>query len=506
MGIRTGKQYLSALRDDRVVYMDGERVTDVTSDPRFAAAAGTVAELLDIQHRPELLDTMTFKSPTSGERVGMSFLEPRTQEDLARRRKCLKTWADATYGMFGRSPDFMNVMLTGIATAHEMFDRDNRAYGDNVRKYYDLCRENDLVMTHVLVNPQVDRSKPVDKQDKDLAAKVVKEDDKGIYITGARMVSTLAAFSDEIMVMPSSYIQTGPDALDYAFGCALPVATPGMTYISRPAVLPYKAGSFLDYPLSYRLDESDAVVIFENVFVPWERVFMYRDPAMCNQLYMRTQAGGHTSTQSAVRALAKAEFMLALGLSLAKSTNITEHLHVQGMLAEMMLFVENIKALIVASEAQAKTSPWGTLVPEGMPLWVNRMNFPKMFIRCCEIIQLLGAGGLVAVPSNAEFGGDVKHLVEKYYQSANSDAQHRVRLFRLALDASMSTFSGRQQLYERYYTGDPVRLYGTFYNMYKKEPFYQRIDEVLEDMARRADEFDAPLDVAAPRAVSATAA
>lgn len=503
MGIRTGEQYLQGLRDDRVIYMDGQRVADVTADPRLSGAARTVAELMDMQHRPDIKEKMTYASPTTGDAVGMSFLEPRTPQDLVRRREQLKLWADATYGMFGRSPDFMNVMLTGIASARTAFDRDARAYGDNLYKYYEHCRENDIVMTHVLVNPQVDRSRPVDKQEKDLAAKVVKEDDKGIYISGARMVATLAAFSDEIMVMPSSYIQTGAEALDYAFGCALPSNAPGMSYIARPAVLPYKSGSFLDYPLSYRLDESDAVVVFDNVFVPWERVFIYRDPAMCNQLYARTQSGGHTATQSAVRALAKAEFMLGLALSIAKSTAITEHLHVQGMLAEMMLFVENIKALIVASEAQAKVSPWGTLVPEGMPLWVNRMNFPKMFIRCCEIIQLLGAGGLVAVPSNAELHGEARSMVERYLQSSNSDAGHRVRLFRLALDASMSTFSGRQQLYERYYTGDPVRLYGTFYNLYKKEPYYQRIDDVLADLAKRAAEFDAPFEQQASRAAAA---
>ena len=492
MGIRTGDEFLRGLRDGRVFYMDGRKVADVTRDPRLGHAARTVAGLMDMQHRPELKPRMTYASPTTGDAVGLSFLEPRTPEELRRRRESLKIWADATYGMFGRSPDFMNVMVAGVASAAPAFDREQRAFGANLRQYYEWCRENDIVMTHVLVNPQVDRSKPVNLQDKDLAAKIVKEDDRGITISGARMVATLAAFADEIIVMPSSYIHTGADALDYAFGCALPSSAPGMSYIARPSVLPQKSGSFLDYPLSYRLDESDAVVVFDNVFVPWERVFIHRDPAMCNQLYARTQAGGHTATQSAVRALAKAEFMLALAVSIAKSTAITEHLHVQGMLAEMMLFVENIKALIVASETQAKTSQWGTLVPDGMPLWVNRMNFPKMFIRCCEILQLLGAGGLVAVPSNAELKGDAGEMVRKYMQSANSDAEHRVKLFRLALDASMSTFSGRQQLYERYYTGDPVRLYGMFYNLYPKDPLVKRIDDVLADLTRRAEEFEQP--------------
>src|SRR5207248_7351171 len=124
------------------------------------------------QHDEVLKAKLTYPSPTSGERVGLSFIQPKTVEDLVRRRDMVKTWMDATCGMFGRSPDFMNIMLTGFACSADAFGIHDKRYSENVRNYYLYCRENDAAMTHTLVNPQVDRSKPVEKQNKDLAAKI----------------------------------------------------------------------------------------------------------------------------------------------------------------------------------------------------------------------------------------------------------------------------------------------------------------------------------------------
>ena len=490
MGIRTGQAFMESLRDGRRFLIDGEPVKDITRDRRFSGAAHTIAELLDMQHG-EQGAALTYVSATSGDTVGVSHLVPRTPEDLTRRRAGLQTWAESTYGMMGRSPDFMNVMIAAHGAAHSFFEQAHTGCGENIRRYADLCREQDLVMTHVLVNPQVDRSRSVDKQETDLAAKVVKEDDRGIYISGARTVSTLAAFSNEVLVFPSTYLTPSPEAADYAFGCGIPINTPGVTWISRPTLLPQAQSVYADFPLSLRMDETDAVVIFENAFVPWERVFLYRNVEACNQVHAKTFSGPQAATQSAVRALAKTEFMLSLALKIARSTKIDEHQHVQGMLAEIMVFRETLRSVLIASEANAKLSPFGTLVPDANALWVVRMGFPKMFIRMQEIIQLLGASGRVAVPSYAETQGAGAALVERFYQSANSTACERIKLFRLAFDASMSAFAGRQQLYERYYTGDPVRLASMLFNLYDKKPFHDRMDDILADIERRNDTWDA---------------
>src|SRR6185312_5700529 len=248
MPIRTGRDYPDSLRDDREIWIDGERISDVTRDPRFAAAARTMAELYDMQHDPALRARMTYASPETGEPAGLSFLQPRSIDDLVLRREMVKLWADATCGMMGRSPDFMNIMLTGYASASDAFGARDPRFGENVRAYYRYAREHDVCMTHTLVNPQADRSRPVEQQDKDLAARTMKETDAGVVVHGARMVSTLCAYSHDLMVMPSTYIS--PGAEDYAFGFCIPVATPGLRFICRPSVTHQQAASPMDFPLS----------------------------------------------------------------------------------------------------------------------------------------------------------------------------------------------------------------------------------------------------------------
>ena len=487
MPIRTGKEFIEAIRDNRRIFIDGERIADVTRDRRLAGAARSLAELYDMQHDPALAERMTFASPSSGDKVGLSFIEPRSVDDLIRRREMVKIWMDATCGMFGRSPDFLNVMLTGLAAAAPAFGERDKRFADNIRAYHLLARERDLCMTHTLLNPQVDRSRPVEQQEKDLAAKIVRETDAGIVVKGARMVSTLCAYADEILVMPSTFLATNEEAAPYAFGFAIPVATPGLRFVCRPSVAHQNAASRMDFPLSSRLDEGDGLAVFDDVLVPWERVFIHRDPAMCNGLFQRTQAMPQVMHQTSTKNLAKAEFMMALGFAIARSTNIDAHLHVQGMLAELIQQAEFVRACLRASEADAAVSAAsGLMTPAEMPLWAVRMMFPKMFIRACEIIQILGAGGLVAVPSYAELAGPAASDVETYAQAASADAPSRVKLFRLAFDAAVSSFSGRQQLYERYYSGDPVRLAGALYALYDKDAPVARIRKMLDELEAKS--------------------
>jgi 4-hydroxyphenylacetate 3-monooxygenase len=482
MALRTGRQFLASLRDGRRIHIDGERVPDVTTDARFAGAAQSLAELYDMQHDPALADRMSFRSPATGEPVGFSFIVPKTVEDLVRRRAMVKTWMDATCGMLGRSPDFMNVFVTGLAAAAEVF---GPRFADNIRAYHARIREADLCLTHTLVNPQVDRSRPVERQEKDLAARIVKETDSGIVIRGARMVSTLAAYANELLVAPSTHLAVNKEAEPYAFAFAVPIDASGLSFVCRPSVIHQNAASPFDHPLSARFDETDAMAIFEDVAVPWERVFIHRDPAMCNGLYDRTGAMPQIMHQFSTKNLAKAEFMMALGFAIAKATAIDAHLHVQGMLAELIQFAEFTRACLRASEADAAPGANGVMTPAAMPLWTVRMMYPKMFVRMCEIIQTLGAGGLVAVPSYAEFDGPLAAAVHTYFQAATADAPYRVKLFRLAFDAAVSSFSGRQQLYERYYSGDPVRLAGGLYSLYDKEPHIARIAGLLAGLERR---------------------
>ncbi|HUK58779.1 MAG TPA: 4-hydroxyphenylacetate 3-hydroxylase C-terminal domain-containing protein, partial [Stellaceae bacterium] len=273
----------------------------------------------------------------------------------------------------------------------------------------------------------------------------------------------------------------------YALGFTLPVATQGMRFICRPSVMHQSGAPLLDHPLSSRFDESDCMVVFDDVLVPWERVFCYRDVVVHNTVYASTGTRLAIQQQTATRDLAKAEFMMGLAFTVARTTKVDEFLHIQGLLCDLINDVEVLRACLIAAEEQATTMPHGLTVPGGGPLTAIRFLFPQMYRRACEAIQVIGAGGLVMVPSYAEFAGPAAADVETYAQAQGADARARTKLFRLAFDATLSTFSGRQQLYERYFAGDPVRTAQAVYHGYAKEPHVERIWKLLERFESEAE-------------------
>jgi 4-hydroxyphenylacetate 3-monooxygenase oxygenase component len=458
MGLRTAAGFLEALRDGREVWLEGERVEDVTAHPRLRGAALTIAELYDLQHRPDLRDRLSVALDGSGERIGYSHIQPRTIDDLRRRREMIKLWADWNGGMLGRTPDFMNMMLAGYAAAHEHFAQGGAEFGENVRRYQDRLRREDLCLTHTLIHPQRDRSTatPV-ATDEENAARVVRETDAGAVIRGARMLATLAPFADELAVVPSisRFPPDTEEARPFAFAFCIPMATPGLRFIGRKSLTPPGAKA-IDYPLSARLDEMDCVAVFDDVLVPWERFFIYRNPRLVAGI---VDAGpGHALAQSAIKDLAKAEFLLGLAYNLAESINVLQFPNVQNNLREMITVTEMVRAAVLAAECDPVPGPGGTLAPNPRYLGQERFYFLESFPRLLEIVRTLGAGGLMMTPSEADVRGALARDIERYYQAAALPADRRIALFALAHDAACSGFAGRNVLYERFFAGDPWRL------------------------------------------------
>ncbi len=489
--MRRGAEILEGLRDGREIWCDGERIGDVTKDRRFAGGARTLAELYDLQCEPDLAPLMSYASPSTGAPVGLSFIEPKSHADLERRRHMVKRWNDHCLGMFPRSPDFLNITLAAFASGAEGFGQ----FAGNLRGFYEKAREQDLVMTHSLTNPQVDRSRGVAEQAKDLAIKSVRETDAGIVVSGARMLSTLGALADEILIMPAPFfpLPDTEEAKPYALGFIIPAATPGLSQLARPMLYSGGPGSPMDHPLAARFDDSDCMVVFDEVTVPWERVFIHRDVEVFNTIYGPTGAGLHMGHQFIIKDLSKMEFMMGLGFAIAEAIKADAHQHVRGKLAELINFTEFLNACLIACEAQATESAYGTLLPAAGPVLAVRLMFVEHFKRACEIIQIIGAGGLFMLPSFAEFDGARGADVDRYYQAANLDSRSRIKLFRLAYDAALSSFSGRQQLYERFFAADPVRAADRLYEQYDKTPHIQRIHGLLDDLeARISDAPDGP--------------
>jgi 4-hydroxyphenylacetate 3-monooxygenase oxygenase component len=412
MGARTGSEYLAGLRDEREVWLGGERVRDVTAHDGLRRGAASVAALYDLQHRDELAATMTYASPTSGARVGRSFQPPRTPEELRARRAMMRVWATETFGMMGRSPDFLNVMLMLFATRREVFDRAGCPFGDNVAAYYEHVRERDLCLTHTLLNPQVDRSRTASQQqDPGVSLCKVGENERGILVSGARMLATLAPLSDELAVFPYARLGPGEDSCAVVF--AIPVATPGLRLICRESF--DRGGSALDHPLASRFEEMDAVVIFDQVLVPWERVFVDANAKVYNSLMPALGTMAHVGYQVAVRIEAKCELVLGLTERIVRAIGIGEFLHVQEKMGELITYLDTVRACLDAAEAQAQRGAGDILYPAEGPLYAIRHLFPVWYPRMVEILQLLAAGGLMMTLPEAALDGPLADTIARYY-------------------------------------------------------------------------------------------
>jgi len=479
-GIRTGAQYLEGLRDDREIWTRGARVEDVTAEPGMGGGAASLAGFLDRQHEAAYRDIVTYED-AQGIRCAISHMVPKSKADVVQRGRAFYEWATWSNGMFGRTPDYKNASVMAFAHAPGFLAQGSKGQADfvqNMTRFYDEVRLNDRVLTHTLVNPSVSHAQATSgKFDEEVALHVVKETDAGIIVKGARLLATLGPLSDEIEVFPSTLLRADDSNIPFAFAFAIPIATPGLKMICRDS---YDHGkSHFDAPLSSRYEEMDAVVIFDNVLVPWERVFMYGEPNLCNQAFAQTNAVVHMAHQVACGKLAKAEFMVGVMCAIAKATGRDQDLATKGMIAEVMLMAETVRALLFSAEQQAHEDQWGNFIPLRGPLDASRNLFPKMYPRMVEILQLLGSSSLMATPTEADFSNAMAGDVEKYFQLTHMDSRDRVGLYRLAHDIAVSGFGNRQALYERFFFGPPQIMSSVYFDGYDKDSKIARVEDLL---------------------------
>jgi 4-hydroxyphenylacetate 3-monooxygenase len=465
-GARTGAQFLDGLgRGGREIWLRGEKITHPLDHPELREAALSLARVFDLQH--EHADEMLAPSPADGgSLVNVTHLVPRSREDLERRRRAFELVAALSGGVMGRTPDYLNVTFACFAGRSDVFARrGNEQLADNLVAYQGLMRDGDLSTTHALMNPQVDRNRPEAEQAMgQVALHKVGETDDAIVVRGARMLATLAPFADELLVYPGSDIR--PQDGRYALSFALPIATPGLRFICRDSYS--KQRDPFDYPLSSRFDEMDAVVIFDDVEIPNERVFLDGDTVGYSEVITDTGWRGHIMHQAFTRAYVKLSFALGLGHLIANATGVVRFDHIQEKLGQMWAMSELARSAIVAAEVGGTMDDGGVFYPDDRPFIALRGEMPKWLPRCNELLQLIGGGGFMATPSKADFEGPLREQIDLYFQAAGADAERRVKLFRLAWDFLGSELGGRGELYERFYLSDSWRMTALAYTIADK--------------------------------------
>lgn len=477
MGAITGAEYIDRLNQlHNELWFDGEKVEGVVSEhPYFKGYIQTKASLYDLQHDPKIKEEMTFQSPVSGEPIGLSYLQPKTKEDLKKRRIMIEHWARHTGGIIGRSPDYLNSVLMSFASSVSLLEGKENCFPENLQAFFESVRENDLSLTHTFIAPQVNRSQfYIEVTDEPIAAKVIAENDKGIVIKGARLLATQGGLTDEVLVFstPGSIFIEEP-----VFAFAIPSNTEGVKFICRDTFI--GGDSTFDHPLSSRYEEIDSIVVFDNVLVPWERVFYYNNDEVGRTFLIQSSFHHFAIHQVLIRQIVKTEFILGIAELLVDTIKVSEYQHIQEKMSEIIVGLETMKALLDKAENNAALDEWGYMRPDILPLKVAGSIFPKIYPRFIEIIQLIGASGMITLPTEKAFQSAIRADLDQYLQAATKTAEERVKIFRLAWDLTMSSFGTRQMQYERYFFGDPIRLSSELYKAYPKKQYVEVVSKFL---------------------------
>ena len=407
-----------------------------------------MAGYFDYQHK-YAQDCLT-TDPETGEAMNVSLSLPKNAEDIARRHRAFDRLARYSNGMLGRTPDYVNVVLAGHVSRKDIFDRSGTVYHERLAAYHREVIENDLALTHTIVHAAIDKSVgELQGMNEELTLRVIDRTEEGLIVRGAKMLATLGPIADELYVYPAVPIQKGFE--EYAISFAIPVATTGVVAVCRDH---YGVDAAVeDRPFSSRFDEQDAVIIFDDVLVPWHRVFIDGNLDVYNSINAGT-ASGNTQQQTAIRAAVKLEFAYDLCTQIAKVTATENKPDVGAMLGEIYTYLRLARSVIHSAEMRA--SDWG-----GGAFFCHddisslRAIMPDVDDPDQRHHQVHG----LAQPAGHPHGRSLQRSApgpaagEVPARCQRHPAQERARIMRTAWDFAGSALGSRIELYERFYLG-----------------------------------------------------
>lgn len=476
--IRSGEQHLDSLRDGRQVFLDGELVADVTRHPAYRNAVRTAAGLYDFQSRPENAELMTFRPADGDGPANRIWQLPTNYDELVTRRRALEAWAETHLGFLGRSPDHVASCISGMVMGLAAFEEWDKARAGALADYYRFARDRDLYLTYVIINPQADRSKAAHEQEaEDLTAAIVDEDKEGLTLRGAKMLATSGIMANEVFVTCIQPLSPGDER--FAVSLAVPMNTPGLKILSRKSYEQH-AGSVFDYPLSSRFDENDALLYFDDVKVPWERVFIAGDVAMCQTQFHGTPAHVYQNYQAQVRLMVKARFLAGLGRRIAEVNGTLAFPQVREQLGRLAANTALVEAMVVTMEA--KGTMWGAhFVPDRHTLYAAQTLTQALYPELVTTLRELAGGAMIMLPSSAaDFANpELARLIDKTQASPVYRGKDKVKFYKLAWDAVGSEFASRHTQYEMFYAGAPFVTKAHSFRTYDWERATAMVDGLL---------------------------
>ena len=460
---KTGSEHLKELQDGRRFVVNGEIVTNHVEHPAFSQVVKTAASLYDYCAAPENAEKMTFASPTSGRLVNRAWQLPTSYAELVERRHALEQLAANTWGWVGRTPDHMASTLCAMVMGIDLFKRHDEKRAAALHEYFIWARDNDIWAGYAIVPPQTDRQAPAHEGDF-INASVCDEDHEGITIRGARQLGTGLPMAQELLLAAVQPLRPGDERA--SFTAMVPLNTKGITLLPRRSY-EQKAASRFEYPLSSQFDENDAIIHFDDVKIPWERVFVHNDVQMARAQWVDIPTLAYHSYPAQVRLGVKLRFLLGLTHKMAQENGILNLPPVMETLGQMAAEVNVVQGMVAAVEATG-TQYGKYYIPNQSMLFSAMVYAQSLYPTFLARMRELSGGSLIGLPSSVQdlINPATAGYVERAHGTSKRKAADRSKLFSLAWDAIGSEFASRHAQYEIFYSGpafgNRMRNYGAY--------------------------------------------
>ena len=472
--LKTGKEHLEQLRDGRTVYIGSEKVTDVTAHPAFRNAARSIAAIYDMKCDPPNREAMSFEE--GGHRYSAYFLPAKWRVDLEKRTHLHRAIANMSYGMLGRSPDHVSSFVTGMSTNPSVFGD----YADNLLGYYEHMRTNDVYACYAVIPPQAARNPEFYvKQNLPIPTlRVIREDDDGVVISGMKMLATGAVFSNEIWI--GNLIPLAPTQLAESITCAVPVNAKGLTLWSRK---PFERDAQVEFenPLAHRFDETDSMVMCEEVKVPWEKVFVHNDAVLAREIYIKTPAHCYGNHQSNVRFHAKMQLIVGVASRVAQASGADQIPAVRETLGRLCALEATLGGMIAGQIQDAEDWPIGYKTFNRRYMYAALNWCTEGHSAIIDVLRELCGGGVFQMPADISVMNDpaMRGDFETFWQTPQLGAVERMKLFKLAWDLVGSEFAGRHAQYEKFYAGASFIIRNHNFREAPWEAYHKVVDDLM---------------------------
>ncbi|HEX2114351.1 MAG TPA: 4-hydroxyphenylacetate 3-hydroxylase family protein [Alphaproteobacteria bacterium] len=459
--LRTGKEYREGLRDGREIWMDGERVKDVTAHKAFKPIVDIRARMYDMAHEAKYAETMTYLDGNN--RNSILLKRPIDQKDWWDKWRACDAVMNDIRGVVTRVGDETVGEMWSLYDGRDVLNEIDPRFAENINNHIQAVLEKDIFHVSANTDPKGDRSKRPQDQDPDMMVHVVKETDKGIVIRGAKY-ETASAYADQAFLKPTVGAWTDEKLSDYAVGCIVKMGAPGVKHICRSGFV--GKGSPEDYPLANKFDEVDTLMVLDNVLIPWEDVFFYRYTKAAQ--YIRSSLHRYSAFPYVLRLLYVADMMIGAALWNCKQTGLDKMQAVREKLADLVCYREGINAHLTASITLGQKSPGGLLMPNQSLLYAGRIHACANLPQVMHIARELCGGQICVTPNAAAFhSGDSKHWLEKFYSlNDNWQAEDRRKLLAFARDLLNSDYAGHRLTFVQFAQAPHFNHLAALYNSF----------------------------------------